>query len=387
MLTAMNMDFRLRRLRARQASRRRRTPVGAAPGTLITDPAAAKTTIRVIGYGLDSLDERDCQTAAAVAESIGKYDVLWVDVTGLADSALLLDLGGIFGIHPLALEDVIDVHQRPKVEDYQEHIFIVTRMFAGPEDTDSEQISLFVGKGFVVTFQERPGDTFEAVRARLRQGRKQIRGEGADYLAYALIDAVIDGYFPVLEHYGERLEALQDRVLAEPHTDLAAEIHDMKRDLLTVRRAVWPQREMINALIRGEDHPFTQRTRIYLRDCYDHCIQLMDMVETYREIASGLIDVYLSSMSTRMNEIMKVLTIIATIFIPLSFVAAVYGMNFNPAISPWNMPELNWRWGYPAVLVLMITMAVGLLWFFWRRGWIGRGGRRRPKQDDGARRP
>jgi magnesium transporter len=384
----MPTDLDLKRLGPFHARpRRRRTPVGASPGTLIADPAAERPTIRLIGYGPSEVEERDGLDSAAVAAALGRHAVVWVDVTGLADLELVRAIGRTFGFHPLALEDVINVHQRPKVEEYEDHVYIATRMLTASPEAGSEQLSLFAGASFVVTFQERPGDVFEPVRERLRHGRGQIRSLGPDYLAYALLDAVIDGYFPVLERYGERLEELEDRVVAEPHNALASEIHEMKRDLLALRRCVWPQREMINTLIRDENPCIKEQTRIYLRDCYDHCIQLMDMLETYREIASGLIDVYLSSMSTRLSEVMKVLTIIATIFIPLGFIASLYGMNFDPAVSPWNMPELEWYWGYPAALALMLAVALGLLGFFWRRGWIGRKARSRRARSPRAGRP
>ena len=233
---------------------------------------------------------------------------------------------------------------------------------------------MFLGAQFLLTFQERPGDCFEPIRARLRSGRAKIRDRQADYLAYALLDAVIDGYFPVLEAMGERLEVLEDRVIARPADIEAAEIHEIKRDLLLLRRTVWPQREMVNALTRETSPYVTDQTRLYLRDCYDHTIQLMDIVETYREIATGLIDVYLSSVSTRLNEIMKVLTIIATIFIPLGFITGIYGMNFDRGASPWNMPELGWYWGYPVVVGLMAGLALGMLYYFYRIGWILGGG-------------
>jgi magnesium transporter len=236
---------------------------------------------------------------------------------------------------------------------------------------ETEQVSMFIGADYVITFQERQGDCFDPVRERLRRQKGRIRQSGADYLAYALIDAVIDAYFPVLENYGEELETLEDAVISAPRPEVIAQLHDLKRDLLALRRAIWPHREMINALIRDETELFAAPTRIFLRDCYDHAVQLLDVVETYREIASGLVDVYLSSMSARLNDIMKVLTIIATIFIPLNFIASLYGMNFDTEASPWNMPELGWSFGYPFALLLMLLSAIALVWLFTRRHWIG----------------
>jgi magnesium transporter len=243
-------------------------------------------------------------------------------------------------------------------------------MVAADSPAITEQISMFLGERVLLTFQERPGDCFDPVRTRLRAARGQIRNRQIDYLAYTLLDAVIDGYFPVLEGLGERLEDLEDRVIAAPADLEVARIHEIRRELLTIRRAVWPQREMVNALTRESSHYVTDQTRPYLRDCYDHTIQLMDIIETYREIATGLVDVYLSSVSTRLNEVMKVLTIIATIFIPLSFITGLYGMNFDTAASPWNMPELAWYWGYPMALGLMAVVAAGLLYYFYRKGWL-----------------
>jgi magnesium transporter len=266
---------------------------------------------------------------------------------------------------------VVNVHQRPKVEEYEDHLFIVSRMVSVNDPPHTEQIAMFLGAGYLLTFQEATGDCFDGVRDRIRRHRGLIRESGADYLAYTLLDAVIDGYFPVLEEYGEDLEILEDTVLAAPLREHVGQIHEMKRNFLTLRRAIWPQREMISALSRNASKQVSDQTRVYLRDCYDHTIQLIDILETYREVASGLVDVYLSSVSARMNEIMKVLTIIATIFIPLGFIASVYGMNFKPEVSPWNMPELSWTFGYPMALGLMTAVAVGLLYFFRRRGWLG----------------
>jgi magnesium transporter len=351
--------------------RRRRPPPGASPGTLVVDPSAIQPVVRFIGYGPDGFEEHGIPNIDNLESLIGKWPVTWINVDGLADLELLQRLGDIFGLHRLALEDVVNVHQRPKIEDYEDHVFIVTRMIHGEKAPLTEQVSLFLSDRALLTFQERPGDCFDLVRDRLRKHRGQIRERGADYLAYALLDTVIDGYFPVLEAYGERLETLEDSVLAEPSRDHVVQVHDMKRDLLALRRAIWPQREMLNALTRDSTSFVSDQTQVYLRDCYDHTVQLMDMVETYREIASGLLDIYLSSVGTKMNEIMKVLTIIATIFIPLGFIAGLYGMNFDPEASPWNMPELEWYWGYPLALALMLVVALGLLAYFRHKGWIG----------------
>ena len=351
---------------------RRRSEPGAPPGTLIADPAAARPTIHATVYNAETISQyADC----SVSDLPGLHNhgqVLWVDVTGLADIELIEGIGSAFGIHRLALEDVINVHQRPKAEAFDDHVFIVARMLVPGRGTETEQVSFFLGDNYLITFQEQPGDCFDPVRKRLETGRGRIRKAGADFLAYALIDTIVDGYYPVLEHYGEAVEKLEDEVIARPDAEQVDRIHTVKRDLLTLRRAVWPTREMVNGLIRDESPFLKEPTRIYLRDCYDHTIQLMDIVETYREIASGLLDVYLSSMSARMNEIMKVLTIIATIFIPLGFIAGLYGMNFDPGASPLNMPELRFYYGYPMAIGLMVAVAAGLVVYFWRKGWLRR---------------
>lgn len=350
--------------------RRRRAPPGAAPGTLVADPAAGAPAVTLIAYGPDGFEEIEITDVEALAPLIGKHPVTWINVVGLGNIELIRRLGEMFSLHGLALEDVVNVHQRPKVEDYDEHAFIVSRMVAGGDSPTTEQVSMFLGDRFLLTFQEKPGDCFDPVRARLRNSHSQIRSRPTDYLAYALLDAVIDGYFPVLERLGERLEELEDKVIAAPGTMEVTRIHEIKRELLTLRRAVWPQRDMLSALTR-EASPFvTDQTRLYLRDCYDHTFQLMDVVETYREIATSLVDIYLSSVSTRLNEVMKVLTIIATIFIPLSFVTGLYGMNFDTDASPWNMPELEWHWGYPMALGLMTAIAAAMLSYFYRKGWL-----------------
>ncbi|MEK9660927.1 MAG: magnesium/cobalt transporter CorA, partial [Alphaproteobacteria bacterium] len=346
----------------------------------------------VTAWDAATLDEiAELRDASADSSNGDVESNIWLNVDGLADIATIRRIGEIFDIHPLALEDVVNLNQRAKVDAYDAHLFIATRMPVhnasmsndSKGSPETEQLSLCVGRDFVVTFQEIPGDVFDPVRKRLHTASGQMRCRGTDYFAYALIDAAIDAYFPVLEHYGEYVENLENDVLENPHHKHAERIHDLKRDLLTLRRAIWPQREMLAALAR-EDTPFiADTTRVYLRDAYDHSIQLMDMLETYREIASGLVDIQLTSVSNRMNEIMKVLTVIATIFIPLTFIVGVYGMNFDPSKSPYNMPEIEWRYGYIAVWVVMLVIAGGLAAWFWSKGWFvdtARSGRDRDLQ-------
>ncbi len=361
----------------RRPRRKRRAPprtVGATPGTLRIHPDAPRPVVRVMAYGPDDFSEQEVEDPESLAPLLGKWPVTWVNVDGLGDAETLTRIGEIFRMHPLALEDAVNVPQRAKVEQYGENIFIVTRMVSLGEHLETEQLSLFLGCGVVVTFQEHAGDCLEPVRERIRKGTGRLRSAGADYLVYALLDAVIDAYFPVLEQRGEHLEMLEDQVIAHPDSSMIARIHTAKRDLLALRRAIWPQREAINSLLRDPIDLIAETTHVYLRDCYDHVIQVIDVVETYRELASGLLDAYQSSVANRMNEVMKVLTIIATIFIPLGFLAGIWGMNFDPEASPFNMPELGWRYGYPVGLALMATVAVCLLLFFWRRGWLGSSG-------------
>lgn len=356
----------------------RKPPPGSAPGTLVPQEGAQPTRIRAILYGEETIEELEVEDAAELPALVGRQPVCWIDVHGLADIDSLQKIGELFGLHPLALEDIVHVHQRPKVEFYDDHLILFSRMLHSEESLRGEQLVIVLAKSLVVTFQEQPGDCLEPVRTRLRAGKGKIRGAGSDYLAYALFDAVIDSYFPLLESYGEQVEELETEVLTDPQPDALARIHTLKSELMVLRRAVWPKREVVNSLLRDETAMISEGIHVYFRDCYDHIVQLMEITESYREIASGLSETYLSSVSTKMNEVMKVLTIIATIFIPLGFIAGVYGMNFDPASSPFNMPELNWYYGYPLALLLMLAVAVGLVVYFRRKGWIG-GGRPRRK--------
>ena len=352
---------------------RRRHPPGTAPGQVIAPARGAPPSVQLIAYSAtDVVDLHDIELAdiAAIRE---KYSVVWINVVGFGNVEPVLGLGALFGLHRLALEDVINTHQRSKVEGYGDHIFLIGRMLVDPRSVETEQVAIFAGKGFIITFHERSGDCFDPIRQRLVAGKGRIRTEGADYLCYSLIDAIVDAYFPALEEYGERLEELEDAVVNSPERGHISELHDLKRGLLMLRQAIWPHREMINSLIR-DPHPLIKvETQPFLRDCYDHTVQMMDMVETYREIASGLLDVYLSSASMRLNEVMKVLTIVATVFMPLSFITSLYGMNFDRAASPWNMPELGWYFGYPFALSLMAGSTASLIWFMWNKGWLGDG--------------
>lgn len=358
------------RKRRKVAKIRRRHAPGASPGLIAPAEDAGAPNLNVVAFGEGKFLEVAGARLPQLAAIRREHAVVWVDVAGFGDVALIESLGEAFDLHRLALEDVVHTHQRPKAEDYGDHLFLIARMLRSRTGVETEQVAFFLGKGFLLTLKEDPGDCFEPVRQRLRKGQGRIQRLGADYLLYALIDVIIDEYFPTLEQYGEIVEGLEDAVVEKPALGHVSRLHDLKRDLLDLRRAVWPHREMVNNLIRDEHALISAETRPFLRDCYDHTVQLMDIIETYREIASGLLDVYLSSTSMKLNEVMKVLTIVATVFMPLSFIASLYGMNFNRSASPWNMPELDWYFGYPLALLLMVVTAGGMIWYFWRKGWL-----------------
>lgn len=357
-------------LRASRKHRRRalRPKAGQAPGAIVGAPEAAQTRISAICYDPSGVTH---ESAPARVEDLPPRGdgAVWIDLQGLADVDAVRAIGARFGLHPLAVADIVHTHQRPKTEIYDGFVLVVLRLPVAGPGFDSEQISLVLGDGFLLTFQERHGDCFDPVRARLRlKGARMVAG-GAGYLLYALVDALVDAYFPVLERYGDQTEALESRVIENADKNLIADIHLLKRELLDVRRAIWPQREAINALLRDDVPGVTAEARVYLRDCADHCFQQMDMVEIYREVAQGLVDLHLSSVSNRMNEVMKVLTVISTIFMPMTFIAGVYGMNFDTS-SPWNLPELGWHYGYPIALAAMALSGLAMAAGFWRAGWV-----------------
>lgn len=345
----------------------------------VTELQRSPPVIDVFAFGPNELIERRIHSVDEIRQFQNRYPVLWVNVDGLADVELIGEVGELFGLHSLALEDVVHLHQRAKVEDYGDTTFVTARMVQIVDGRpEFEQISFFLGNNFVLTFQERPGkDCIDTVRERLRRGLGRPRAGGPDVLLYHLLDAVIDGYFPVLEQYGERLEDLEDQATVTPDATVLQKIHVLKTDLLAIRRAIWPHREMVNVLVRDENERIQPETRLFLRDCYDHAVQLIDLVETYRELAADVRDLFLSSVSNRLNEVMKVLTIISTIFLPLTFVAGIYGMNFNTAASPWNMPELNWYYGYFFSYGVMALVTLGFVWYFRRKGWVGKAMSRR----------
>jgi len=375
-----------RRRQRRPPRIRRLTVPGTPPGTLHVSNSEPQPAIHVIKFTRDDLWEEDIHDVGRLRELLDSDSVTWVNVNGLGDVELLGQLRKIFGLHDLALEDVVNVHQRAKVEEYGDHLFVVLRMLSQVDRVESEQLSLFLGKNFVLTLQQRAGDCLDPVRQRLRQSRGRIRNIGSDYLAYALIDAVVDAYFPVVDEYGERLDQLEGELVVGQLPHLVESIHHLRGDLMMLRRTVRPLRDALVHLMPDPQSLIGEETQFYLRDCYDHTIQLMDLLDTYREMCSDLRDYYMSSVNNRMNEIMKVLTVIATIFIPLGFVASLYGMNFNTRL-PGNMPELNWPYGYVFAVLLMIVIALSMLTFIWRKGWLASGaaaGRQpHPNEDSG----
>jgi magnesium transporter len=350
-------------------SHRRSRKAGLPPGSLIHvgEKKAEKTVITIIDYDEKTFQEKKAGTVEECFSFKESSTVTWINVEGVHDAEVIGRIGECFGIHSLILEDIMTTAQRPKMEDLGGLIYIVVRMLsynARRREVLSEQVSLILGPNFVISFQEAGGDVFDPVRERIRTGKGRLRKMGPDYLAYSLIDAVVDNYFIILENMGERVETLEEELIGDPTRETLQAIHVLKREMIYLRKSVWPLREVISGLERAESDLIKDATGIFFRDVYDHTIQVIDTVETYRDMLSGMLDMYLSSVSNRMNEVMKVLTIIATIFIPLTFIAGVYGMNFR------FMPELEWRWGYFAVLALMVGIGVWMIFFFKRKKWM-----------------
>jgi magnesium transporter len=340
---------------------------GLPPGTpvFVGEQKIDRTLIHLIQYHEQNVVEKDIQNIENLPDYITDSTVTWIDVCGLHDVSLIEDIGAKFSIHPLVLEDILHLSQRPKMEEFDSYIFFVLRMFYFEEQNIvEEQISIILGDHYVITFQEKPGDIFDPIRERIRSRKFKITKSKSDYLAYSIIDAIVDNYFVILEELGDRVELVEDELLMNPSRENLHEIHNLKRKMIALRRSVWPLREVINKLDRSESSLIKKTTRIYVRDVYDHTIQVIDAIENYRDILSGMLDTYLSSLSNRMNEVMKVLTIIATIFIPITFIAGVYGMNFE------YMPELKWRFGYFLVWGVMIVVTVIMLIYFKRKKWL-----------------
>jgi magnesium transporter len=343
--------------------------LGQPPGTPvhIGKPRAAEVQIEAIDYDESALREFRPKAVEECRSLRGTPTVTWINVTGLHDVRLIEQIGAVFDIHPLTLEDIVNTGQRPKFEDVEDYLFVVLKMlYIGEAEKEiiAEQVSLVLGEGFVLTFQEAPGDVFELIRQRIRNAKGRVRRMGADYLVYSLIDAVLDNYFVVLERFGEDIEQLQERVVTDTSMELLRQIHRFKRENTFLRKCAWPLREMISAFQHSESRLIRKPTAIYLRNLYDHAVQIIDTMELFRDTGAGMLETYLSSASNRMNEVMKVLAIIATIFIPLTLVAGIYGMNFE------YMPETGWKGGYFTVLGVMLLLGMGMVYWFRRKKWI-----------------
>ncbi|MDH3520991.1 MAG: magnesium/cobalt transporter CorA, partial [Myxococcales bacterium] len=353
-----------------------RTPaVGAAPGDLVVPPGGAASRIRAMAFDREHLVEREVEDPGALRSFMQDGRTVWLDVHGFGDAAVLHQLRDVLELHPLAMADIVNVPQRPKAEAYGDRLLIVLRMarVLPGGHVEFEQVSIVIGPGWVATFQEQEGDVFDGVRERVRAAGSKLRQMGADYLAYTLLDAIVDGYFPVVESCGDVLDALEEEVVDSPTHGTLSRIHAARRLLMSLHQTQWRQRDAIAVLLRDDSSVFTEPVRVYLRDIHDHAMQTLDAIETFREMCVGLIDIYLSGVSNRLNEVMKTLTVVASIFIPLTFIVGVYGMNFR------DMPELGWRWGYPGVWIVMLAVTVGMLLSFRRRGWLERRSRgRRP---------
>jgi len=348
--------------------RSRKTTVGLPPGTpvYVGRDRTGPVNVSVLDFDADRVEERKDVPAAECAPMRDSATTTWIDVDGVHDAGAVEELCAQFGIHPLVVEDIVNTGQRPKIEEHEDYLYLVVRMLRRDEagELRSEQVSILLGPHWVISFQEEPGDVFEPVRERIRTGKGRIRKSGPDYLAYALLDAVVDHYFVVFEPYADRVEEVEADLARNPDPAVLDTIHRLKRELIGVRRAVWPLREALSTLARTESPLVRRQTVLFLRDVYDHAVQVIDTVEAFRDTVSGLLDLYLSSVSNRMNEVMKVLTIIATIFIPLTFIAGIYGMNFR------FMPELGWRWAYFGVLGVMAAVAIGMVFYFRRKRWL-----------------
>jgi len=331
------------------------------------EPSSEKTRISLIDYDLEQFQERELKDIEECFGFKDKPSVTWINVDGVHDVELIEKITRHFEVHPLVMEDIVNTTQRPKMDDYGNYLFIVFKMLeydSAIKDIRVEQMSLIVGTNYLISFQEREGDIFNLIRDRIRHNKGRIRKMGADYLAYTLIDATVDHYFVVLEHLGEQLEDIEFRIMAEVPGDLSVDIHYFKREMLFLRKHIWPLREVISGMQRLETKLIQPATHVYLRDAYDHTIQVIDTIESYRDVLSGIFDIHLTGISSRTNEIMKVLTIISTIFMPLTFIAGIYGMNFK------HMPELETRWGYFVILGFMVLVGVIMLFYFRRQKWF-----------------
>jgi magnesium transporter len=356
---------------ARLVRRRRRPPIGASPGTLIADPAAEPTELNLTLISPDKCKTIRKAGLSDVVRHADRWPVIWLDCVGLADITLIEEIGRIFGLHPLALEDVVNTGQRPKVDFFEDHAFVALRMIDDAALHRYEQVSIFFGEKFVVTFQERQGDPFDPVRRRIESSEpNRLRSRQADYLAYALIDAIVDSYFPPIEAASETVEGIEDAMLHNPQKRQMQDLHQLRREVLTLKGVLWPLRDALATLVRSDVSFVKAETKVFLNDTLDHAVSLIELVETQRDVLSGLMDMHLSLSQARTSDIISVLTIVSAIFIPLTFLVGVWGMNFDASASPWNMPELHAYYGYPAALLFMLAVALGLVAYFKWKKWL-----------------
>lgn len=371
-LSSIPLRFRIKK--------HKRNPPGSAPGTITPDLDAKAPKLFITSYGVSTLMELPAANIDEIKSKIDQHSQLvhWVEVKGFADKYLLEQICDIFDIHALEMEDVVNTYQRPKLEEHHKHLFVISRAMIRGSDglLRNDQLSLFVGRNYVITMQDKYEDCFEPLRARIRSGKGNLRTGGPGYLMYSILDSIVDSYFPLLENLGERLDQLEDVLFDRPTRESLQQIQNIKRELIVFRRTVFAERDKVNDLLRSDNDFVTNQTKIYLKDTYDHTIQVMDLVESYKEITASLMDIYLSSVSNRMNGIMKVLAVISTIFIPLTFIVGVYGMNFsreNPetgAVMPFSMPELYSPYGYVGVMIFMLVLVIVQLIIFWKKGWL-----------------
>ncbi len=351
-------------------TKKRSKKAGLAPGSLIHigERKTKEVKITIMDYDEGHLEEKEVKTIVECFAFKERPTITWINIEGIHEVNILERLGECYGFHPLILEDILNTDQRPKMEDFGEYIYVVLKMLEYNDRKDeiiTEQVSLILGKNFVISFQEGiKGDVFDPIRERIRTSKGRIRKAGADYLAYSLLDGIVDNYFIILEKLGEKVECVEEELVARPDPETLHLIHNLKREMIFLRRSVWPLREVVSNLERTESLLIKKSTGIYFRDVYDHTIQVIDTIETFRDMLSGMLDIYLSSISNRLNSVMKVLTIIATIFMPLTFIAGLYGMNFK------YMPEIGWRFGYPFALFLMVSVVVVMLFYFRKKKWM-----------------
>lgn len=353
-----------------QTFRSRAEKVGQEPGAIIHigDQKTERVTLQLIDYDdKEHFIERTPADLDDLANSKAAGTVTWVNVNGLHQVEVIEAIGQFYDIHPLLLEDILNTDQRPKIDHYDTYIYLILKVLRWQQAASritAEQISIVLGRNFVLTFEEQPGDFFDPVRNRIREGKGRIRKYGADYLAYTILDNIIDHYFLILEMISDQIEELEEELIGNPTSSTLQSIYRVKRDVMFLRKAIWPLRDVIGSLQHDDSDVFHSSTPIYLRDIYEHTIQIIDTVETFRDVIAGMLDIYLSSVSNKMNEVMKLLTVMATIFIPLTFITSLYGMNFE------FMPELAWRWGYAGVWLVMILMAAVMLFYFRRKRWL-----------------